>query len=368
MEMNNSRIEQLIVEELAGVISPEDRDWLHRQIDIDADAHTLYQHKREILHTEALKQVMRNSPAAINIVHRERRRRIRIRRIASWSAAAAILLLAGAYYFSSSFRQPIPPAALANSKHIILQLSDGHSIDLSEAPQQLKLGAMTLQNTQGYLSYQAVSSNTMATLQVPPGKDYRLLLPDGSEITLNAASTLQFPLTFTGNTREVTINGEAYMKIAPNAQQPFMVHLPNSTVEVLGTAFNVNTYDRGHVQVALVEGAVRMKTNDKAQLLQPGEEAIYKEGEGVIVRPFDADYTLSWRKGKHIFNDVPLEEVMKVLPRWFGVQVVIDTARHAAMRFTGVIDRYQPVRISLERLKYTSDFDFYIQDNVVHIR
>src|SRR5690606_32808342 len=98
------------------------------------------------------------------------------------------------------------------------------------------------------------------TLTVPAGLDYKVHLPDGSEIWMNSTSQLQFPSEFSAATREISIKGEAYLNVAPNKEKPFIVHLPKSTVRVLGTEFNVNTYGLNTETVALVKGSVQLNT------------------------------------------------------------------------------------------------------------
>src|SRR5690606_7064334 len=117
-----------------------------------------------------------------------------------------------------------------------------------------------------------------------------------------AASRLQFPFRFNGQSREISLlSGEAYIKVAANASKPFIIHTPESTVQVLGTEFNINAYDPGVVKLALVKGAVRVRAGADNLVVKPGMEAVYTPEKGLYTQPFDAREVLGWRTGKHFF-------------------------------------------------------------------
>src|SRR5690606_11038943 len=126
--------------------------------------------------------------------------------------------------------------------------------------------------------------------------------------------------------------------------RPFLVHLPHGSVQVLGTEFNVNTYDSTQAKVSLVSGSVRMKAGSTSKLVKPGFEAVAVAGTDAIkLQTFDQTMTLSWRKGMFLFEDMPLEEICKVLPRWFGITAVMDNDRIARRKYTGLLDRNKPI-------------------------
>ncbi len=111
-------------------------------------------------------------------------------------------------------------------------------------------------------------------LEIPVGGEYSLVLSDGSKVWLNSASRLKFPVKFTGGSREVEVTGEAYFEIAKDKSKPFRVRFNNSTVEVLGTHFNVSAYENDNVQaVTLLEGAVKVLNAENEVRIKPGEQA-----------------------------------------------------------------------------------------------
>lgn len=213
--------------------------------------------------------------------------------------AAAVITSAGLGWYIANRNTPQPRtqpiAATASSpaspdEDIALQLASGQTINLSTAKDSILLGNARLNNAGKTLSYtlsgtdgQAAAS--MNRLRVPVGKDYRVTLSDGTEIWLNSATTLQFPFKFSGKTREISIQGEAYLEIAEQAGQPFLVHTQHGTLQVLGTSFNVNDYDSGIVKVSLVEGALRFKTKTKNVAITPGQQAVYAVNKNIRLQP-----------------------------------------------------------------------------------
>jgi len=299
-------------------------------------------------------------------------------------AAAALLgcIALGWYFFS---RQGAPPPGplpalttnqLVNEKNIALQLANGQLINLSQAKDSILLENARLKNTNRSLSYTlggkaaaAAEATALNSLRVPIGKDYRITLSDGTEVWLNSATTLQFPFRFTGKAREITITGEAYLKVAPHASQPFLVHTAHGTIQVLGTSFNINAYDAGTVKVALVEGAVRLTAGGSHVTIEPGKQAIYRVNSGIRLQSYDADEVLAWRQGKYYFSDASLNEIMSVLPRWYGITVAIDNPRLSRQRFAGVMDRNKPVTVFLDNLVQTMKISYYFdKEKVLHLQ
>ncbi|KAA2245772.1 DUF4974 domain-containing protein [Chitinophaga agrisoli] len=205
------------------------------------------------------------------------------------------------------------------------------------------------------------------TLTVPPKTDYRLELADGTEVHLNASSTLRFPFIFPGKTREVYLEGEAYFIVAKNAKQPFIVHTPNTSVRALGTAFNINSYDSSMIVTSLVQGAAVTDVGDTLDVtLKPGYEAIYRTGERFKVKRFDESITLSWREGMYRFRNKELQELAPVIQRWFGLKLAFDRQSMAALPYTGCLEKDKPVTDFLDQLCNTLKLEYHIYDNTVH--
>lgn len=367
MSIDKDLIHRLTLEELAQVISDDDLSYLKTTIRENPEAFNIWIETRALLNTPDVKAFLSRPRPIEDIFFRAQLPKLP----GFWTFALnmAALLIIGLNIYLILRPEPIarPAVSFVNNKNVRLQLSDGENIDLTQQYGVVKRGRLTLNNTNKTLTYTAANTSQIASLHVPAGKDYRINLSDGTEVWLNSATTLQFPLAFTGNNREITIKGEAYLKVAKN-DKPFLVHLANSTIQVLGTEFNVNTYDPAKIQVALVSGAVKMNAADQSTLLQPGHEITYTPAQGMRISSFDADVLLSWRQGLYLFNNMPLANILKVFPRWFGKEVIIDNPIKGNVHFTGVIDRNKPVHIALDLLKGVSDFEYTIEGDVIHIK
>jgi len=305
-----------------------------------------------------------------------------IMRVAGLAAAVITGIVVSWYLFTKS-RQPeiaqpvakITNGQVENKKDIALQLANGQVINLSGTTDSILLKDARLNNAGKTLSYtlvdadkDAAGSASLNRLTVPIGKDYKITLSDGTEVWLNSATTLQFPFRFTGKTREIIISGEAYLKVARNTKQPFLVHTQNGTIQVLGTSFNINDYDPRVLKIALVEGAVRVKAGEKELVVKPGKEAVYTVNKGIQVQAFDEEDVLAWRSGKYYFYDATLEEIISVLPRWYGIQVVIDNPSLSRERFTGMMDRNKPVQKFLDALSQTMKIKYTLDKDILHMQ
>ncbi|SHM86424.1 FecR family protein [Chitinophaga jiangningensis] len=279
---------------------------------------------------------------------------VRVRPWRRWAAAAAGLALlvsaAGIYFYSSSHQNK-------NIKHTaerviapghdgaILTLDDGTQLVLDSlqngvvasqagAPVQLHNG--TLQYSQ-HASNAPLQYNTIST---PNGRQFALVLPDGTKVWLNAASRLRFPTSFSGNERKVMLTGEAYFEVAANSHQPFIVKLDNDKyIEVLGTAFNVNAYvNEPAMTTTLLQGAVRVGNNDRNYIMRPGEQAAMETERISITTTTSAEKVLAWKNGYFLFDGVSLDEAMRQLERWYNITVVYENGM-PPIKFGGKVNR-----------------------------
>jgi len=358
---NYSDIQDLISLELAGQTSASEKAYLHDLIQNDEAVRKIWE-ERSAYHTSmahAYESVNRKA-AWKGIASRTVSRRRPIYRAIAVAAAACVVAVVSVYTFYPSKHTLTFDHSAAH-----LTLANGKVIDLSSPQKNIVIpNGATVNNVDRSLSYSG-GSGEMNELWAPAGSDYKIELSDGTEVWLNSMTKLRFPFQFTGKTREITLDGEAYIKVAQNASKPFIVHLPSGDVTVLGTEFNVNTYE--HTAVALVQGSVRVKVQAQTTLLKPGEQAVYNGS--LITNKFDREEVLSWMKGLHMFSNASLAEIVKVLPRWYGVEVVLDDASTAQSRFTGYIDRNRPISEFLVQIKATSDADYYYDEKqVLHFR
>jgi hypothetical protein len=212
-------------------------------------------------------------------------------------------------------------------------------------------------------------SNTIEwnTLTVPPRTDYRIELSDGTEVHLNASSTLRFPFIFPGRTREVYLEGEAFFTVAHDPKHPFIVHTGTTSVIALGTAFNVNSYDNNIITTSLVTGSVVTDVGDSLDVtLKPGYEAIYRPGERFKVKRFDENVTLGWRDGIFRFQNKPLEDIIPVMKRWFGLKVSFAKPGMADQLISGDLDKDKPIADFLNDICREKGLDYKIYDGTIH--
>lgn len=224
---------------------------------------------------------------------------------------------------------------LSTGKTVVLD-SLGNGIVANEAGTQV-----VLEN--GNLSYNSsnageVSYNTMST---PKGRQFLLLLPDGTKVWLNAASSITYPTAFIGKERNVKITGEAYFEVAKNPEQPFKVSINDAAeIEVLGTHFNVNAYaNETDIKTTLLEGSVRIKASRNQQTMAPGQQTQIKH-DGNISTTYAADLAqaVAWKDGVFNFDGAGLKEVMNQLERWYDIDVVYEK-NIPSIRFFGKISR-----------------------------
>ncbi|MEN0052167.1 MAG: FecR domain-containing protein [Mucilaginibacter sp.] len=258
-----------------------------------------------------------------------------------------------------------------------LTLANGRRIDLNS----VQNGAVAMQGqtnivktTDDKLVYntgqeQAVDTAALINmLTTPNGGQYKLTLPDGSKVWLNAASSIQYPTKFTGSRREVTLQGEAYFEVAKNARMPFTVKLNTMNVEVLGTHFNIMAYnDEPSIKTTLLEGSVRLSNAEGQQMLKPGQEGILTNNTTrFVIREANTEQALAWKNGQFIFENENIASISRKLTRWYDVSVT-DSRKTKDLTYTGSISKYKNVSEVLKMLELTGTLHFRIEDRRVTI-
>ncbi len=270
------------------------------------------------------------------------------------------------YYNGKS--QPKPEAKIAHndiapgSNKAVLTLANGRQIILNNA----RNGSLAAQgNTdfikkgEGRLVYNAKANTDKATAELayntistPRGGQYQVVLPDGSHVWLNAASSIRFPAAFTGKDREVAITGEAYFEVAHNKVKPFRVSVNGQTVEVLGTHFNINAYtDEPSMKTTLLEGRVRITKDNRVAMLKPGEQATIAGAGNFKIETVNTEEAVAWKDGLFQFKDATLLIVMRQLSRWYDVRVEYEGNMPKTV-FSGKLHRNVNASQVLEILKY----------------
>jgi transmembrane sensor len=266
-----------------------------------------------------------------------------------------------------AIKKDIPAPASSNA---ILTLANGQTILLDSASS----GALATQgNTSikkladGEIVYSGKAGAAMQynILTVPKGsKIASITLADGTRVWLNAASSLKYPVAFTGAERKVEISGEAYFEVAHNKAMPFKVQKEAMQVTVLGTHFNINSYDDEPViKVTLLEGAVKINNRGAVAVLKPGQQA--KISTGIKTSDnVDTDEVLAWINGKFQFGEAAdIASIMKQLSRWYDVDV--EYKGTVSGHIGGTISRNENVSQVLKMLEMTGAVTFKIAERKV---
>lgn len=245
----------------------------------------------------------------------------------------------------------------AGGNKAILTLADGRQISLSDAA----IGHLTAQGgtsvtktTSGQVIYRAqtgiASADKIAynTINTPRGGQYQVILPDGTHVWLNAASSIRFPTAFNGKDREVSITGEAYFEVVHNPEMPFRVKSEHQVTEDIGTSFNINTYaDEKAAVTTLIEGAIAVNK----KLLKPGQAAVIENGGAIKLAAANTANVLAWKNGFFSFKQASVEDVMRQFARWYDVEVVYEAGIPQGS-ITGSVYRNANASQALQILSY----------------
>ncbi|NML37817.1 DUF4974 domain-containing protein [Chitinophaga sp. G-6-1-13] len=304
------------------------------------------------------------------------RRSFPLRRMIAIAAAVAVLLTIGAWWLWRP--HPAVPVIAKKSAPAVrpekdtevatLTLADGRHIPLDSLMngEVATDGGADIAFKDGQLSYNRAGKeadpNAFNVIHTPRGKQFHVVLADGTRVWLNAATTLRYPAMFSAKERVVEVTGEAYFEAAQQATAPFRVVVPGqATIQVLGTHFNVNAYpEAGSVKTTLLHGAVRVAATaapDAPVVLSPGQQARVRDARNIVVAKVDTDHVMAWKNGIFNFEGVALKEVMDELSRWYNVEVVYEKGI-PDIHFFGELSRSLPL----------TDVVKALEDSKVHIR
>lgn len=266
------------------------------------------------------------------------------------------------------------PYILPGGNRATLTLSSGLSVELSSNKEGIVVSAENIEYDDGSnvlevehtLPFPVTKDKetTYNTLSTPRGGQYQIILPDGSKVWLNAQTTLKYPSRFSGEKREVELEGEAYFDIKKHKGEEgqnlaFIVKTHGQEVQVLGTEFNISAYkDEEQIKTTLIDGLVKVSANGQSVLLNPGYESSLSH-KGIHVYEANIKSAINWKSGFFYFDKADLKTVMRQLSRWYDVEVLYDTKR-SGDEFMGKIPRDKPLVKVLEILRL-SGINFRIE-------
>lgn len=309
------------------------------------------------------------------------------RKVKIWSYIAVfsiVVVVTSMYLFrsqSKELKDEVRPlqgsnkndAAPGNDK-AVLTLANGRTIILdSTAPIALATeGDVVINRKAGLVSYSGSSNKeNIDHLSVPRGGQYAIQLSDGTKVWLNAESTLKFPESFNGDSREVNLSGEGYFEVAKDANRPFIVTttLKNGLrqkITVLGTHFNVNAYeDEGKIFTTLQQGSVKVEMEGDTKILKPGEQAIVSRKVDVI--DVDANESIAWKEGKFLFHDATIQTISGQIKRWYDVDVEYQGGE-VTQHFNLSMPRNLPLSMLLDGLTRTHQVQFHLENRKLIIK
>ena len=280
------------------------------------------------------------------------------RLVIRYSAAAAVLIFASlaAWLITKPHRGTDNTPQASNikpgSNKATLTLANGTKIDLDGTgtgviAQQANITIH--KNSNGLLVYTIGGKQNAAagltgsahnTISTPMGGQYEVILPDGTHVTLNAASSLTYPVAFTGNERSVSLSGEAYFEVAKDQSRPFRVKSGAQAVTVLGTHFNINAYmDEAAIKTTLLEGSVEVAAGENKTMIVPGQQAVMEPQSGSLhTRTVNTDKEVAWKNGVFSFDGDDLKTIMRQVSRWYNLEITYS-GNLPEERFYGEISR-----------------------------
>lgn len=314
-------------------------------------------------------------------------------------AASLVFCLGIAAYFYHTASRPDPPAnqmtvqqdIAGGGNKAILTLANGSKISITDAASGelvKQAGVIISKTADGELIYQVIGKSKSATnnalayntIETPRGGQHQVILPDGSKVWLNAASSIRFPEIFANtNERRVELKGEAYFEVAKDKTRPFIVKTAQQQIEVLGTHFNVNSYaDEQKSVTTLLEGSVKVAPigtlngmADKvlthlSAIISPGQQASAADHK-LKVSVADVDQAMDWKNGDFIFKKESLSGIMRRVSRWYDVTVEYDRGIDLNQTFSGVVSRSKNISEVLKIMQSAGQLKFNVTERKVTV-
>lgn len=295
------------------------------------------------------------------------------RRINYWmysSAATIAIIIAISITLLNKNQQP-QPTIEPGVKKATLVLADGKTISASEENFTIEEDELKINYSQGSFTYTNNVSNTgslvINKLIVPMGAESKITLSDGTQVWLNADSRLEYPVNFIGESREVTVSGEVYFEVERDVDHPFIVHMPQGDVRVLGTGFGITSYPEEKAYVTLDHGKIAYSGENKPNIiLDPGYQVVISDSD-IEKRKVNTEEYIGWKDGKYVFNNRNLGDIMHTMERWYDVQIKFENPELQQLKFNGYIERYESINILLDALKLTNEVNYTIEGQVIQL-
>ena len=372
MKKETEYIIQLIVKRLQGELSPEEETFfiawkvrskaneeLYERLESEYEKHTEYPLYEQF-------NARRSWPSVKKGIQKREFTRCLYRRVA---VVASVLLCISFYLMFSADREGVLPVVRVESpnhfsfgKRASLILPGGDTLLIVPGVTDTLDEQLPFVSNNGetliYHTPRTADSLVYNTLKIPRGGAYSLQLSDGTKVMLNSDSRLKFPQFFSGDTREVYLEGEGFFQVAKDSAKPFIVHCEEYAVRVLGTTFNISAYRNDEVSMTtLVEGRVNIECENTIVALTPGLMATVANSK-VTTREVNVESYISWTKDQFSFSEERLEDLLKKISRWYDVEFLFDDDEIKDYKFSGFIPRYESITNLFEILEQSANVSF----------
>ncbi|QEC78518.1 FecR family protein [Mucilaginibacter ginsenosidivorax] len=299
------------------------------------------------------------------------------------SVAASIAATLGVgFYFYQQVNKPIVNNKIAQNdvapgkNTAMLTLANGRKIFLSDAIKGVlakEAGVKISKTANGQIVYEVQdnteNSNMINILTTARGETYQVRLPDGTDVWLNAASSLKYPASFaSASQRRVTLTGEAYFQVAKDKTHPFIVKTAQQEVQVLGTHFNINSYaDEPTTKTTLLEGSVQVKgLHNEHKILKPGDQSVLT-ATGIEIRNADTEEVVAWKNNEFMFGNDDFRTIMRKIARWYNIEVIYEPSAPVNLQLGGFSSRSRNISTVLKMMAKTGEVRFKVEGQKVYV-
>ena len=319
------------------------------------------------------------------LVRLKKREHGRKRLFLSWVAAASVVVIAGISVFLLLDREtdvvnlPVVEKIEPGKATVTLEMASGlkYRLDTLSSVVRNNRANVAFDNNGGVLKVKEQDSTGQLrqevgrnVINVPYGGTYTVGLCDGTKVYLNSGTKLEFPSRFDGNVRSVSLKGEAYFEVVRNERKPFVVEVDEMKVKVLGTAFNVKSYvDEPGIYTTLVQGSVAiLRDGQPEKKIKPGEQAYYNKSVGTLsVSPVDVDEFTAWKDGLFCFKDIALEEILRIVSRWYDLEIFYMNQEAKSVVYSGKMPMYFSVEDVLRKFEISGDVRFELKGRTLMV-
>lgn len=377
-------VSRLIVKDLQGCISPEEKVMLDKWLEESSENREIYHRVQGRVNREERQRIIRklNKRAAWERVDRNTKkyRHPILRRCMKYAATIVLpLFMVGVGFYLIRDKEEIHPVAemVKISPGVTkaeLVLADGHKVVLgTETIDSLvsEEGVNIVKDGNGvsYLGNKEEGDLAYNIMRVPRGGEFKVRLQDGTLVYMNSETELKYPVRFVGKERRVYLSGEAYFEVQRDTTKPFIVVMNGNEVRVLGTEFNVRSYEDEKCQfTTLVAGKVLLTTHDHRCIeLLPNEQGIVDPQGDIRKEQVDVALYTAWKDGNFVFRKQSLEHIMEIVERWYDLKVTFEDEWCKQVSFSGNVERYDDFSKLAEMLEVTGSVKFRIKNNEIYV-